>query len=439
MSQKKYVISSIIPNATYSKDCLETLKNIASDVGAELLLLETAPNFVSDTKFEEYVIQLDEIKEYLVDNGMPLGEKLSISPILQNVNVLDPILGMDSLVAKIGNLIVPFPRHRMKMVSRMLKDHKAPRGIWCTGTISDRYYKQTKSGITAAQYHVYGGIVVEINEDETFSVRQLTWDGKSIYDMTTEYTPKSTKRGIRAVAVSLGDLHAIFASPHAIEQSEVLIKQLNPTVVIQNDVLDVGFVGSHHLIGKNITKGNLIKTLAEEGEITSNLMNRLMNATPDAIHYFTASNHPEHLDRWLEEGRFLNDPNNIKLGLELALVKSNGKNAAEHLLRKFNNLERWVFCERNDSLKINDIELLCHGDSGAGGSRGTPNGVSTVYGGNVTTAHSHSPQITPTGSYVVGTLTELHLSYQDASAGNNWAHANVIQYENGTRCNYVFI
>ena len=436
---KRYLLTSIIPGAMIDENCVQTLKRIAAATQAEMYMIETAPNFITDTKLDEYIEVLNEYKELLIIGGTKLSSKLMISPIPQNINVIDPLTGVDTFIAKKGNIIVPFPRHRMKMTHRMLKDHKAPRGAWCTGTVSEPYYKATKSGVTACEYHTKGGILVEIADDDTFRVRQLTWDGEGIYDMTSYYTPKSTKTGIRASAVCTPDSHVPFVNGPAKCFIKSIIQTVKPKNIVHNDVFDAMSI-SHHVEGKYLTKASIPVKLKEEGKITSDFLQEFVNAAPkDAQHFVVGSNHHDHLDRYLDEGRYIKDYPNHVLALELALNKAKGNNPLEYLLKKFNKLERVKICDRDASLKVNGVELLCHGDSGSGGSRGTPNGVGMVYSGDVVTAHTHSPAITPTGSYVLGTMTELVMPYTPKDGGCNWAHSVVIVYQNGTRCNIVFV
>lgn len=439
MTTKRYIVTSVIPNAKIDKECFKTLQKIAAVKKAEIMVIETAPNFTTDLKVEEYHLELEPIKEYLTTGGTKLSEKLMISTIPHNINVIDPLMGLETYMAKKGNIIIPFPRHCMKMVHRILKHHKAPRGAWCTATISEPYYKATKSGITAFEYHTKGGIFVEINADDTFQIRQLEWDGKGIYDLTSYYTPESTKTGIRAFAVCTPDSHVPFVNKSAKNTIQSVIRMVRPHNVVHNDVFDAVSI-SHHTEGKYLTKAKINLTLAEEGKLTSNFLQDFVKVSPkDTQHFLVGSNHHDHLDRYLDEGRYLKDKVNHILSLELALKKANGFNPLESLLRKFNNLDNVKVCNRDDSLKINGVELLCHGDSGSGGSRGTPKSVGVVYGGDVVTAHTHSPAITATGSYVVGTMTDLVMPYTPHDGGSNWAHSTVIVYPNGKRCNLVFV
>jgi hypothetical protein len=427
---KRYVVSSYIPNADINAKCLNALAYYANHIGAKLVIGECHPNYKNDMTDPVQEVIKEELGKIIIHGDFQINNNLSVTGFRQSINVIDPLQGMESLVAKMGCLIVPFPRHRFKMVPRMLKDNKAPRAIWCSGTISEAYYKNSKSGIRMKEYHQLGGLIVEVINDNKFNIRQLQFDGEGFYDLTSYYTSTSVSKTDSIDAIVLGDDHAAFLNPKVLTATKKLLRELNPKKVFHHDTLDCMSI-SHHTLNKNITRAKINTTLMEELRFTSNYYNDIMGST-EAEHYLVASNHLEHLDKYLEEVRYKEEPCNHEIGLELALAKVRGKNPVEVGLRLFNNLDRLHVMTRNDSLKVNDWEMLCHGDYGSNGSKGTPVGIANVYGGKVVSGHVHSPEISVLGSVVVGTMTDLNLPYTNASGGSSWLNTHCLCYNNGT-------
>lgn len=427
---KKYVISSYIPNSDINAKCLNALAFYAKQNKAKLIIGECHPNYKNDLTDPVQQVIKEELKSCLFDGDYHLNDNLLVTGFRQSINVIDPLQGLESLSAKQGCLIVPFPRHRFKMVPRMLKDNKAPRAIWCSGAISEAYYKNSKSGIRMKQYHQLGGLVVEILDDKRFNIRQLQFDGEGFYDLNVYYNDTSMSRVDSIDAIVLGDDHAAFINTRILTATKKLIKQLNPKKVFHHDTLDCMSI-SHHTLGKNITRAKINTTLAEELRFTSNYLQDIISGS-NAEHYLVASNHVEHLDKYLEEARYKEEPFNHEMGLELSLAKLRGHNPAEVGLRKFNPLDRFNVMSRNDTMKINGWEMLCHGDYGSNGAKGTPMGIANVYGGKVVSAHVHAPEITSLGSVVVGTMTDLNLPYTNASGGSSWLNTHCLCYNNGT-------
>jgi hypothetical protein len=435
---KKYIISSYTPNTEFDDEFLQSMRLYSIRNQAEMMLIETSANYKEDYLTTEHGILTDFLKPYTHSGRVKLNNNLYVSEIKPTLSTIDPISGLDKLAANVGSLIVPYPRHRFKTVSRMLKDDKAPRAIWCTGSISKPNYKENKGGIIVQEYHVIGALVVELKDDNVFNVRQIKWDGKGFYDLDCYYTPKQFTKGNSVSAISLGDDHAVFLDQEIVDKTKDLIKKLKPEYIFHGDSLDCVSI-SHHLIGKNITRAQLDITLEREAIITANYLADMIKCSKTSQHILVASNHIEHLDKYLEDGRYLTDYPNHILALELALAKANGQNTVQYLLNKYRPLERFRVATRKDTFKLHGIEMLCHGDFGSSGAKGTPKDFDLVYNGKCITAHTHSPEISVCGGFVNGTMTHLSLPYTNDSGGSKWLNTHTIVYKNGKRSHIHFI
>lgn len=430
---KTYVVSSFIPNANIDNNFVYALQAYCRLNKAELIISECKFNYKRDIENNIYNDSIREEFASVLKKSYKFNDNLFLSDFKQSINVVDPLSGMDSFAVKKGSFLLPFPRHRFKTVSRMLKDGHTPLAMWCTGTVSKPYYKDSKSGIRMSPYHVIGALVVHVENDKIYHVRQLQWDGQGFYDLLYYYDMYGATKVNDAVEVlNMGDDHAIFQHPEAMKCTIEMIEKLNPKHVFRHDTLDCASI-SHHVEGKYITKASINLTLEEELVQTGATINEFRLRFPNIIQHMVPSNHNEHLDRYLDECRYRDDKFNHIIGLELALAKAKGHNVFEYAMSKYYNLSNVIFYNRSDSLKINGTEMLCHGDEGSNGARGSVTEAGLVYDGNVITGHTHSPEIGVYGNYCNGTLTKLSLPYTKDSGGSKWMHTNTIQYKNGKK------
>jgi hypothetical protein len=428
---KNFVITSYIPNTDIDAKFVQCLNTFCNVNNAELHLLQCKSNYLQDEDMPLELAIQEEFAESLKLRGYQLNKHLYVSDFRISINTIDPLSGMESFAAKHGCMILPFPRHRFKTIPRMLRESLTPRAIWCTGTISEpNTYKNNKSGTRMKDYHVKGALFVQIEDDETFHIRQLQFDGRGFFDLDILYLPNRT-RGYQPLALSMGDDHALFQNSVAMNATMDMIEKLRPKAIFRHDTLDFGNAGSHHLIGKHLTKARLPMTMEEELKITSDSIALFEKKFPNTAQYMVASNHPEHLDRYIDEARYFDDYPNHIIGLELALAKAKGHNIYEFAMNKYNRLENTIFLNRKDSVKMAGIELADHGDFGANGAKGSTKEKGVVYSGKCITGHTHAPEIGIYGNFVNGTLTHLTLPYTKDSGSSSWLWTNTLLYPNG--------
>lgn len=430
ISIKRYIVTSYIPSADIDYGFVYALQKCANIEGAELLVGQSKANYLGDIESPYELAIQAELGDHLVTKFHKFNSKLAIHDFHESVNVIDPLAGIESDVADRGCLIIPFPRHRFKTVPRMLRESGAPRAAWCTGSISEPYYKNTKSGSRMSRYHIKGALMIEVISDTKFNVRQLTWDGKGFYDLTKYYTKDGVSSGHSVSALSMGDDHAVFQDPYVMQETYKLIESVKPAYLFRHDTFDACSI-THHLDSKKISKALVNLSLEEEARITGSCLAYVESRFPSVNQVMVASNHPEHLDRYLDEGRYKDDTRNHVLALELAWQKAQGKDVVEYLLTKYQTLNKTQFLARKQSVKVHGIEMGDHGDEGANGSRGTPKEKGIVYSGKSITGHSHSPEISVYGNYVNGTSTYLSLNYTKDSGSSSWLNTHTIVYPNG--------
>src|SRR5699024_2726628 len=83
--------------------------------------------------------------------------------------------------------------------------------LYTTGTVTKRNYIQKKAGQRASFHHIFGALLVEVDEDGDWFVRQLIADDHDgvIQDLDVVYHPcGKIERGVSVQAINWGDIHA---------------------------------------------------------------------------------------------------------------------------------------------------------------------------------------------------------------------------------------
>ena len=301
-----------------------------------------------------------------------------------------------------------------------------------TGAITHPYYNQNFSvGRIAQQDHEYGFIIVEKQNNTYFHFRQVTAlkNGKFI-EQGILYNGNNKPRRVRPKAMVLGDIHPYDTNKDHERISIEQIRTLNPEAVFLHDIFNAKSI-SHWYKGNNKEWHKAYEqqglNLETELKFTGKAITKYARETKGTV-YVVASNHDEHLDRYLNEGRFVTDKGNDKLGAELYIQLLAGVNPLEYGIKKYVNLpSNVVFLERDQDLKIAGYQLANHGDLGANGGRGSPRSIEVANGKSIT-GHSHSAFKTRK-TYRVGTSTNLRLSYNRGYS--NWTNTNAVLYEDG--------
>lgn len=426
---KKYVITSYTQGSELSLRSFEILKNYCTINDAELIVGLCAPINKKDINLVD-----SSVAPYLLTKNTPFNNSLLFLDQRLNPSTLDHVAGFDAVANARGSLVLATPRHRFKSVARSLKHSDSPRGIWCTGSISIPSYVSNKAGLKAEELHKMGALVISIENEEVFHIRQLSISDDGLYDLDWKYTETIRMSSIPSALV-LGDLHPPFTNQGVLEATKQLISELSPNHVVYHDVFDAATI-SHHVEGKSITKAKIfkeMKTLKDEIDLTWNILDSIRKSHPLATHSIVRSNHDEHLDRYLEEGRYLKDYINHDTAIDIIKLKKDGYHTLEAALSLAAGFDTMNFdyLNRVDTLTISGIECANHGDYGANGGKGSTSQHGLAFNGKVVTGHSHSSEIGVYGNYIVGTMTDLSLPYTNDSGTSGWLNTHVIIYPDG--------
>lgn len=417
--KSRYVITTAV---TGQEACLKSIKSIESyckkNDAEFLVLIAKGTDKVGqslDKNLQNANIIIDDIN---------LNNNVKLLTLLMNATKGDPTSGGITRIGKRdSSVILASSKQRLQYSATGID--KMPHAAMGTGSITKpNYPKKTVSGYVAQHDHVMGGIVVEVVDDELFHFRQIQFKDGRFVDLGVEYDGNKTKKVSGALV--LGDWHSGSTCPVVAESSLSMSKQLGIKEWVMHDVFD-GRSISHHNEGKLILKG----VFAAQGKLS---LNDELNGLKRDLEYIkmkipkitiVRSNHDEHLSRYLDEGRFVTDPHNFRVGIHLATKLLSGDNPVEVGVE----VDGINWLKRDQSYLVHGIECGAHGDKGANGSRGSAASLEKAYGDCVY-GHSHSPNILR-GAWCVGTSTLPFPDYGDGPT--SWMNTHCIIYPGGFR------
>lgn len=365
---------------------------------------------------------------------------------------VNPLSGMETYT---GRDTAIFPHSKMSMQSIVSLKHEPTKFNYTTGSITQRNYIQRKAGIKADFHHCYGALLVEVNSEGSWWVRQINADNTGrIYDLDLKVECGEVTSGHRVEAITWGDCHMIRLD-EGVERAgwkadDSMTKVLRPRYQFLHDVLDFRSRNHHerkdpfkqltrHVEREECVRSEVEYTLGKVLELS-----RIAHeaAGGDCQSVVVDSNHDRALERWLRESKWKTDPINMEFYLESALAKVRSikeRDATFHMIRHWANQmganapyityldedESFLICEDSHG----GIECGMHGHLGPNGSRGSINNFKKM-GRKANIGHSHTAGIVE-GIYQAGTSSELDLGYNVGPG--SWSHSHIVTYPNGKR------
>jgi hypothetical protein len=332
--------------------------------------------------------------------------------------------------------------------------------LYTTGTLTQINYIQRRAGQMAEFHHCYGALLVEVDKDGTWFVRQLNADSDgTIYDLDRKIENGKVSAGHRLKAINWGDLHPTYGDRGASDLAwgkGGILDTLRPEYQFMHDLLDGRTVNPHtqakrlhHHQFMEWARGSV--NVEEEVALAAEFLGRASRTWCST--QVVASNHDDFLVRWLyRNGDFRKDPENAvffleaalhywetmaqthkypnmtKWGMERALRYADSGpivNLATNPVNYLNKDESFILCREHGG----GIEFAMHGHQGANGARGTPTGLAKM-GRKANIGDKHSAGIYD-GLYVAGIMGALDQGYN--SGPGSWSQTNILTYQNGKR------
>jgi hypothetical protein len=434
----RYVVTTAVAGCKVHDGFFSSIENYNKRRKAMTLVLpamDPAANvpFHLDPKLSDTALLVDDLA---------LNDNIFVSSIRLSAKHIDPVTGLSRIGQRNGSFIYASPKQRLKMSPT--SNVKLPHAMMTTGALTkpdystDRYMSE-RTAYIAEHDHVLGAIIVEVEDDEIFHYRQVQADRQGNFiDLGVVYRPDGTQASMRPEALVLGDWHSGETDPVAraafVDAKDSVLSTVKPKRVVIHD----GFNGrsiSHHEIKNKILRAQRAKeghlNLASELEEYANDLQKL--AANDFVEeiIIVKSNHDEFLDRYLAEGRYIEDAHNHEIAVWLAGKMLKGENPVKAFMEsvQIKGAEKIRWLERDEDYKIAGIELGAHGDKGANGARGSLLAMEHAYGNSVS-GHSHTPEILR-GAWQVGTTSLLKLGYNQGPS--SWMHTACLVYPNGSR------
>jgi hypothetical protein len=450
LNKKRYIITSAQNNTFAHTSFVNSLETIAKRINAQIIIgtfsynkngfqnLEKSDDEWFDPMIEPYI--LDE--PAVLANGLIWCGELNILPTATN-----PLSGLHSYTRGDSGIV---PHAKVQLESLPTHKEDPCRMMYTTGTVTKRNYIQKKSGQKASFHHVFGALLVEVDDDGSWFVRQLVADSETgcFYDLDTQYTPDGYYIEDDAVeAINWGDIHVEKIDDESADvcfyNRSSMLNVLKPNYQFIHDVLDFEARNHHnrndpyfrfkkHIHGVDSVQDNI-------NDVAMFLSSIDRDKTTTVV---VESNHDLALKRWLKEADYKTDPENAVFFLEhqLAMYKSIqdedfGFNIFEFSVKKANEyLNDVMFLKTDESFKIcgqygNGIECGQHGHVGNNGARGSIRSFQML-GARHNVGHSHTAAIKD-GVYYAGVIGRLNMGYNQG--GSSWSHSNIVTYKNGKR------
>ncbi len=326
------------------------------------------------------------------------------------------------------SLIVAHSKQNMEVIATGNDTH--PRILHSTGAITEPAYLRNRVGMIATEDHVLGGLIVEIDGDRFF-IRQVQMDSKtgSFVDLGTRYHSSGKITQERAEAFKMGDIHPGYEDKEVLKAWYEVWEQTKPKRIFYEDFFDASSV-SHHMEKENIKRQGLpdyFKTLDAELHVCEQVLRETFKHAPkDAELIATYSNHPEHLTRYLNEGRYIKDDVNFATAHRMVVMSLDGLNPLQQYIDPDKRM-RWLGA--NEDYFVEGVQCGAHGHLGVNGARGGYQGLEMAYG-NAMLAHSHTPRIIHQ-TYVVGHSTQKRHGYNNGPS--TWIPASGLVYKGGQK------
>ena len=371
-----------------------------------------------------------DVLPYLDASRHDLNNNVTImSDIKTRPTAVNPLMGMEGIS---GHKTCVFGHSRVHLKTLPVLEGYKEKFLLTTGMCTVENYTDTAAGKKGEFHHTLGCVVIEIINDESFCIRQITaTDDGNFTDLYYSFTDGEVDKVEDCQGLILGDLHSWYLKYEKMQATKSLINRIKPKYIVLHDVIDFDTINPHE--AQNFVLQHQKK---DEGDLMSEIedsfcqIEELAKLSGSTI-VIPRSNHHNFLDRWINERTWKNNHKNaghyVKI-LDYALNNETPKGLYAALVDEyFKDKYNVITLGDNDMFRICEFETSQHGHRGLGGSRGSVvqyRKLST----KAVTAHTHSPSRLD-GLCVVGCSCEKRLGYNNGMS--DWAWCDGIIHNDG--------
>lgn len=436
-TRSRLIVTTAVAGSPVNKDFFAALTRAAREMDAEILVF---PANMQTSGLDPILLETPGV--HILTNSIQLTPGLALNNIKITAKQINPLMGLNRLGPRGQSQIVGSPKLHTRTVPT-IDNEINPHFLMTTGAVTEpiyngKLYIQERTNAIAAQDHVMGALILEKTQGsiETalpgdpgltgfFHFRHVEYvrEAKGFTDIGKFYRADGVVNS-EILALALPDVHVGVTDPNFVQSLRSVIKTLRPRRIALHDLFN-GHSISHHERLKLINNAMKYKqgTLDLEAELKSVVvfLNSILSVDPKLELRVVLSNHDLWLNRWLNDGAFMNEPHNRALGLELASVMVRGESPLEYALGKYGlEYPKRVVLLQSGSWKEAGVELAQHGHVGANGAKGSLNSMAIATDRSVF-GHTHTNQRTK-HSVNIGTATELRQDYNRDGA-SSWSHS----------------
>lgn len=423
ITKRRVVISSILPNTELYEDFIQAMENYCIENNAQLLLVPIK-GVRGETTFDNQIIL--RYGNYFCTETT-FNENLKLVNTGLSANNKNPLASIKELGHKEYSTIVASTKQCMEMIPSINKGKTHL--IYLTGTCSKPIYNKNITGTINSNNNKIGGLVVEIENDRIFYIRNIEWINNYFVDLNKAYY-KNKIEDIEAEAIVAGDLHLSGDEDQkALELLKQEIKLLNAKQVVFHDLCSHNTI-NHHEQDNWIKMTKLMQkfhSLQDEHKYTAQKFNEFTEGLENVKFVIVKSNHDRWLNKYLgNRNLWIKDNCNAFYAHTLCGYSLMNQDPFEMTIRNYlKPCINVIFLHGNETYRVADTELSLHGDIGNNGGPATLRSIE-LSAGKCIIGHSHQPRIGFYGMQV-GTNTKMDLGYN--SGGSSWHNGNVALYK----------
>ena len=437
-------------NSLVHKRFLKALKVYAEYRGMSDDVIHASPVTYGSNKYQndKGVWYDPEIQPYLsnesmlVAEGLVWGGELNVSPTSAN-----PLSGKDIYFGENSGII---PHNKVELKSLPTSKYVDCRFQYTTGSITKANYLPKDAGQKAEPHHMYGALMVEVDEDGVWYARQLIAETRTgnFYDLGNYYTAEGVQENVRVEGINHGDIHS--EKPDTIVMEATfgeggMVDELQPKYQFFSDLLDFCKRNHHNINTPEFRymqqlKHNGLDLVEDDIKMAAEVLEKAQR--PYCKNIVVKSNHDEALPKWVATSEPKED--NVwnalfyykcqTLTLEAMIRDDKDFDILEYWINTLNPKVNATFLKADESFRIcksnnGGIECGNHGHLGINGTRGTPNSFAKLEC-RQNTGHTHTAGIKG-GCFTAGIKGNKDQGYNKGP--DTWSLSDIITYQNSKR------